>query len=572
MALARALVLSIVAFASSAAVCAAAASSSYAAGAATTGTASAAAASSSYMADGAVAAAATSFAAAVAAFPSAALLPGAALQAALDAALARGAPSLALAPGATYAFGAASLSLRGASGFALDGAGATLVFAPGFGVLVRESRESALRNFTVAYDPPCFTQGLIVASDAAARTVDVRIDAGYPAPDAGAAATAFFNSSEVKLQFWDPATRLRVPGQSPACVVEVVPGPVAPGVWRVRNACAVPAGVPGMLATVSPRIGATFDIPQFYRGQALWVHGSAGIVTEDVTLLGSGNFAVLEWGGAGGHTYRRLALARSGANLLSSNTDGFHSFSVGVGPHLDSCNISFMGDDALNFHNRVAVVLAVVDAGAAVQVVDLSDVPSPDESAPPVSALADLLPGDALRFMTAAQRTPHGTGTVQGVVRVSDPNVVAAARAVAAALPGVSVDPDAVVVWSVAIVGGVGASGIAAGDIVQFDRRAGAGGLVEKSVFTDAYDGVFRLQASNTTLIGNTWQRIAGKLQIVYDPGWKEGATDVANVAVVDNAFIDVLVPPATSMAQLLDIDSNVQNVTVEGNIVSGAV
>lgn len=497
-------------------------------------------------------------------------LPGAQLQAAVDAAIASGAASLSLEPLATYAFGAASLTLRGAARFALEGAGATLVFAPGYGVLVRESRDSAVRNLTVAYDPPCFTQGVIVANDASKGTVDVRLDAGYPSPDAAAPETAYFGSSEIKLQFWDPSTRLRVPGQSPACVVTVV-GPVAgqAGVWRVGNACAVPQGVPGMLATISPRIGATFDIPQFYRGQAWWVHGSVNILSEDVTLTGSGNFAILEWGGGGGHTYRRVALTRAGSNLLSSNTDGFHSFSVGAGPHIDSCHISFMGDDALNFHNRVAVVLAVVgDGGSSVQIVDLSDVPSPDAAQPPVSALADLVPGDALRFMTAAQRTPHGTGAVASVTRVADPAVLAAARALAAALPGVSVDPAAVVVWEVALVGGVGASGITANDIVQFDRRAVAGGLVENSVFTDAYDGVFRLQAANTTLRNNTWQRTAWKLQVVYDPGWKEGSTDVANVLVDSNVFRAILAPPATTMDEILQIDGNVQNVTLTGNSV----
>jgi hypothetical protein len=498
-------------------------------------------------------------------------LPGASLQAAVDAAVARGARGFALAPGATYAFGAASFVLRGAASFALDGAGATLVFAPGAGVLVRESRDSSVANLTVAYDPPCFTQGLIVASDAGARTVDVRLDDGYPAPNASAAATAYFRSAEVKLQFWNPATRLRVPGQSPACVVDIDSVPVSPGVWRVSNACSVPQGVPGMLATISPRIGATFDIPQFYRGGAWWVHASENILSEDITLTGSGNFAVLEWGGAGKHTYRRLTVARVGSNLLSSNTDGFHSFSVGAGPHIDSCHISLMGDDALNFHNRVAVVLAVVDGGASVQIVDLSDVPSPDLDAPPVSALADLVEGDALRFMTAAQRTPHGTGVVAGVSRVTDPAVIAAARALAVALPGVSVDPAAVVVWLVALAGGVGSSGISAGDIVQFDRRAVAGGLVENSVFTDAYDGVMRLQAANTTLRNNTWQRTAWKLQIVYDPSWKEGATDVANVLVEKNNFVDILYPPATTMAQITDIDSNVVNVTLVGNTVSAS-
>ena len=233
--------------------------------------------------------------------------------------------------------------------------------------------------------------------------------------------------------------------------------------------------------------------------------------------------------------------------------------------------ISFVGDDALNFHNRVAVVLGVVDGGAAVQIVDLSDVPSPDPGAPPASALADLRTGDILNFMTV-QRVPHGTGaSVASVTAITDAAVLAAARAVAAGLPGVSVDPAAVAAWHVGLVGGVGSSGVAAGDIVQFDRRSCAGGLVERSVFTDAYDGVFRLQASNTTLRDNLWLRIPARLTIVYDPTWKEGSTNIRNVLLERNTFRAVLYPPATRLDQIMDVDSNVVNVTVINNTVATA-
>ena len=273
----------------------------------------------------------------------AAPIPGAQLQKLLDAAIASGAARLMLVPGATYAFGSVSLSMRAARGLFLDGAGATLVFAPGAGVLVRESADAAIVNITVAYDPPCFTQGTVVASQTG--TVDVELDAGYPIPNKTAPETAYFDSSEVKLQFWDPVSRLRIPGQSLGCVVGIAGPTGAPGVWRINSKCPVPS-VPNLRATISPRIGASYDIPQFYRGQAWWVHNSSNITSQDVTLAGSGNFAILEWGGEGGHTYRRVSLVRTGTNLLSSNTDGFHSFSVGRGPHIDSCNISFMGERA----------------------------------------------------------------------------------------------------------------------------------------------------------------------------------------------------------------------------------
>lgn len=186
------------------------------------------------------------------------------LQIAIDAAIARGDANFTLKRGATYVQGASPLVIT-ASHFALLGNGATLSFAPGAGVLVDASTDVALLDVTVSYNPRCFTQGSVVAYDAAAHTVDVRIDAGFPQPDA----PWFKNSVETKLQFFDGSTpaRLRVPGQSGSCIVNVQSSPAA-GVWRVAQAagfgCIVPP-LPHLLATISPRINApAYQIPQGY--------------------------------------------------------------------------------------------------------------------------------------------------------------------------------------------------------------------------------------------------------------------------------------------------------------------
>jgi hypothetical protein len=334
-------------------------------------------------------------------------LPGAVLQSAVDAAVARGDASLTVAAG-RYVFGAASFSLRGARTFALLGSNSTLEFAPGFGVLIFNSSDTSLSSLTVTYNPPCFTQGTWLATNASTGAVDIALDAGWPAPDA-----PYFESGEIKLQFFDggAAGKPRVPNQSGSCIVRVVgPTPGGPAnAWRVAPApgfgcgAAAPASGGPLLATISPRLNATkFEVPDFYRGQAWWVHASANVTTEDVVLLGSGNFAFTESLGGGGHTYRRVALARDPGRpgaLLSSNTDGMHSFSVGAGPRIVDSALAFMGDDSLNFHNRIGVVLDV--AGAAVRVVDVGDVPSPDGgAAAPARALAELVPGvHTLRFM-----------------------------------------------------------------------------------------------------------------------------------------------------------------------------
>jgi len=270
------------------------------------------------------------------------------LQRALDAAIASGARSFSLSPNASYVQGPSSLVLYGARNFTLFGANATLVFAPGYGVVVDRSLETTAQDVTVTFDPPSFSQGSLVAYSLAAGTFDVRVDAGFPLPN-----SSVFTSVEFKLMFYDPATGQR-PKQSGCCTVRVV-GEVAAGVWRVTPfgggcGCSVPALAPGVAlrATISSRIFSYgFQIPEGYRGGAWWVFNSSRVTTRRVTLLGSSNFAFSEWGGEGGNVYDGVVLARAPGHLISSNTDGFHSFAAGQGPTIMNSDLGYMGDDVM---------------------------------------------------------------------------------------------------------------------------------------------------------------------------------------------------------------------------------
>ncbi len=309
------------------------------------------------------------------------------LQQALDAAIASGANSFSLQPSATYTQGASSLTITAAN-FALFGSNATLIFAPGYGVVVDRSLATTVQDLTVAYDPPSFTQGTVVASSPS--SFDIRLDAGFPLPNA-----SFFTSVEFKLQFFDPDTRQR-PRQSACCVVTVGSGEVSPGVWRateVPNGCGcplpqLPSGA-APLATISSRIFSLgYQIPEGYRGGAWWVFNSSRVTTRNVALLGSGNFAFSEWGGEGGNVYDGVVLARAPGHLLSSNTDGFHSFATGLGPTVIHSDLGWMGDDIMNIHNRVGLVLSPPLPGDIVRVVDVGDTPTPvGDPANPVSGL-----------------------------------------------------------------------------------------------------------------------------------------------------------------------------------------
>jgi hypothetical protein len=131
----------------------------------------------------------------------------------------------------------------------------------------------------------------------------------------------------------------------------------------------------------------------------------------------------------------------------------------------------------------------------------------------------------------------------------------------------VQVDPAGVGVWEFTLTGAATA-GVSAGDAVQFDRRSSAGGRVAANVFHDSYDSCFRLQAAGTVVEGNTYVRVPGGVSVVFDSPWLEGSSDISNVVLADNTFVDVLWPHATSFSQILNADKGVVNLTTRNNTV----
>ena len=106
-------------------------------------------------------------------------------------------------------------------------------------------------------------------------------------------------------------------------------------------------------------------------------------------------------------------------------------------------------------------------------------------------------------------------------------------------------------------------------DIVQFDRRACVGGSITNSNFEEAYDSCFRVSACGTTLSNTSFAHMPGGVHVRFDLPWMEGSKGIANITVNGNTFIDIGSPPyASTMAQVLDSDSDVVNLVVEGNTV----
>ena len=206
------------------------------------------------------------------------------LQAGISGAISAGASTYIIPPD-IYNFsasGVGGLNVSGATNLTIEGGGSTLIFFPGNGVIMTSSLNLTVRNLTVDYFPPCFTQGIISAIDVANSTLDVSIDSAFlscspsspfPAP--------YFDAGEIKVIYFDPTTREHIRGQPGANLATFLGSPQS-GICRMR--------IPGFSgfnpqvgwrASVSPRIYSTqYKIPDFYRPSTWAVLGSQGVLTQ----------------------------------------------------------------------------------------------------------------------------------------------------------------------------------------------------------------------------------------------------------------------------------------------------
>lgn len=557
------------------------------------------------------------------------------LAAELAQAVQAGQPAFTIPPG-VYPFGKTDLNVSGASSLNLTADGATLVFAPGYGFAVDGSHDVRITGATVAYDPPCFTQGRISAVDAAASTVDVVLDAGFPDPQP--AVSPYFNVAETKVLYWTPSEQGPgsghpfefARGQSAVSPLLSVQNLTSPGGGaRARRLFVDPVlfkrFVPtaGMYVSVSPRIYARYaneTVPGYYAGQTWTVYNSTRVTSQNITITGGGDFAILEWGGGGGHVYDGVVLERPSASvvaqvvtardmqrrsaangtalahtagahldgpvpkghLLSSNCDAFHSFSTRVGPTVTRCRFGDQGDDFLNFHNRVQVVLDAGDSATRpALIVDVGDVPPLQHTGQgsglqnSARSFESVMAGDSVRVFSVASdgRTRTAAGFITAAGRphlLRDAATVGKALKVLDALPFkiTGIAREAVAVWSLPVAPTSNSSAARPGDIVTYDGMSSAGGSVLDNHFQFAYDNAFRLQASNTTVRGNTFANCSGGVHVVFDAAFMEGSAGILDITIEDNVFFGVAGSRAGDVSSVFNADPDAGPITLRNNTV----
>lgn len=279
-----------------------------------------------------------------------------AINTAVRAATSAGPGATVLVPQGTYVLGTANGGGLGRTSHVLvrDARELTILGEPGSLLLVRDHTADGVlfvgcervtaRGLTIDYDPLPFTQGTVVAVDAAARSFDWRLDGGYPDPTE----KRFVRATAHRGMLYHPAT-----GRLKAAAGSKVIGEVAPlggGLFRFPVSGVISAAATET-AVGDIEVGDRFVLMARSTGDgsAMYLNRSTECLVDAVTIYSS---PVLAWG-----VFECDAMAFTncviepmpGTNrLLSTNADGIHCPHNRRGPLIEGCRFTAMGDDAFN--------------------------------------------------------------------------------------------------------------------------------------------------------------------------------------------------------------------------------
>lgn len=297
---------------------------------------------------------------------------GPALRRALAAAVGAGAGSRLVFERKTYRLGERGehdfqMVLERVNGLSVEGNGARLLATPRNGIfLLRECRGVRVAGFLLEHDPLPFTQGTIVAVDAAAGAIDLEVHAGYRLPPADAEVKARLGAGGWE---WGSVIDARERHLRWDVVPHFFIASVAPVEGRARVVrITVTPEYAGRLAPV--RAGDRFFLPLPLTpggaralGANIQVSESGDCELADMRIHSarSGmNFALVR--NEGRITLRRVRIefGSDPTRVVTTWRDGVHCKNNRVGPLIEDCHFEGMLDDSINLSADTAMASAMV--------------------------------------------------------------------------------------------------------------------------------------------------------------------------------------------------------------------
>lgn len=222
------------------------------------------------------------------------------------------------------------------------------------GIRILGGYHTTLRNLTLDYETPPFTQGRIVAANAERTRLEVEIDEGFPSP----LAPNLLEAPSRRLTPLSPETRTYLPGTFPLGKVEplggrkfrVELGSFHAGTARTSLAPGNPVVITGRYDSRCANAISSI-LSKFDHFDTITVHSSPSWTWHLLSYA-----PILQ--------NCRVEPEPGTARLISTNGDGLMFAAIGkVGPYLEHCTFSSMEDDGINLAASTVALTAVTPDG-----------------------------------------------------------------------------------------------------------------------------------------------------------------------------------------------------------------
>jgi hypothetical protein len=297
---------------------------------------------------------------------------GPALQRALEA-LRQHAPPVTLRfdAGKTYRIMSAAetwvFALRGLRDFTLDGNDSTFVLGAQLRfILLNNCTDAVVRGFSLDFEPLPFADGVVVAMNAAAKTVDVKIGDEFALPPLGGPTgqreQAYFAmlwhqqaQGSIGEHYYIADTTEAYPSSLKDRVIRAQAGP------EFNNFAGIRVGETRISLPVR---GVAHKIEGFGASPAVVIEENRNVCCENINLWSAPLFAVSVARNDGDCVFRHFDIRPKPGTvrLTSSWRDGFHVKANYANLLWEDCHLEGMNDDAFNIATHSSHVAQVVDA------------------------------------------------------------------------------------------------------------------------------------------------------------------------------------------------------------------
>eukprot|EP00941_MAST-03F_sp_MAST-3F-sp1_P002635 g2635.t1 len=468
-------------------------------------------------------------------------------------------------------FGNSSLYIEEAENITISGKETMLLFEPGHGVLISNSKNVTLQNFVIEYDPPCFSQGTVKDVDEYTASIQFTLDPLYPSPTANWIAL----SAEIKTIFFDKMTSDFIPNQPMANSVQKVMQ-ISENSFNITLPPFV-SFIPsvGMRVTIQPRLGSvgwekpkanykspsdlSLGVGPSWSTSTTWLLAeSSNIKSKNIAIHGAGDFAILESGGSCGHTFHNITLTRKQSlyalqlnrprSLISSNIDAMHSWACGKGFLIENSSFEYSGDDFINIHGQFMIASSITESE--MLIIDYGNVvfDSIGPRARMLSTFASVDIGESLLFYPTVDAA-FSNSTLVSIIskkRIHDSQKIANALKLPEKLniypqirPRFVEKENYPYVWSVEIKGNSFEKNT--NFFVEVPKQSSSGAVIKNSTFRHSYDRSAQLSSSNVLYQNNKVycrQGNMGGIEIQCLPSWLESSFQLENITITNNEMV----------------------------------